>query len=64
MIATKMKTNMKNTATRNIRPLHVNFGGVKSFWGVGENIHLAGGNQYWVEYWVEYQVQFGFNIGF
>ena len=56
-----------NTATRNIRPLHV-----KRFWGVGENIYLAGGIniglniglnirlnivlnigfQYWVQYWI------------
>ena len=29
----------KNTATRNIRPLHVNFGGVKSFLGcMGQSI--------------------------
>ena len=56
----------KNGALRHIHPLYVNFVGVKVFWGVGENIYLAGsinirfniglniafniGFQYWVQY--------------
>ena len=52
---TKQRQNLekKNTATRNIRPLYVNLGGVKSFLGC-RGKHLFGRGQSIL----------GFNIGF
>ena len=62
----------KNTATRNIRPLHINFEGVKSFLGcrknnylainIGLNIGLDIGSNIGFQYWVEYRAQYWISI--